>query len=78
MDMLFGEQQEQTNSHDRVKFKAQEISLNPCFQENRNSTVIKPDENYYFFQLNDMCEFYEFNEKPETVAAEKNESETPV
>lgn len=37
MDLLFGEQQEQTNQHDRVKFKAQEQSLNPCHVKNKNS-----------------------------------------
>ena len=55
MDLLFGEQQVQ-NNQERVKFKAQEQSLNPCYVEYKNSEKLKQGENYYFFQLNEMGE----------------------
>ena len=41
--------------------------MNPCFYENQNSHQLNSGENYYFFQLNEMCEFQEFNEKPSTL-----------
>jgi len=56
-DLLFGEQQAQTNQHDRVKFKAQEQSISPCYKVNANSKELKQGEKYYFFQLNEICEF---------------------
>ena len=37
MEILFGEQQEQTNSKEKVKFMSQEQSLNPCYYQNQNS-----------------------------------------
>mmetsp|Transcript_16269 Transcript_16269/g.22021 ORF Transcript_16269/g.22021 Transcript_16269/m.22021 type:complete len:99 (-) Transcript_16269:550-846(-) len=72
MDLLFGEQQEQTNTHDRVKFKAQEQSLNPCYKDNKNTDCLKPGENYYFFQLNEMCEFLNFNEQRQPLYEDNN------
>ena len=67
MEILFGEQQEQTNSKEKVKFMSQEQSLNPCYYQNQNSQCLKPGENYYYFQLNEMCQFQEANDKPSTL-----------
>ena len=56
-DLLFGEQRRQNDQQDRVKFKAQEQSLNPCYFNNQNSHSLKQGENYYFFQLNELYQF---------------------
>lgn len=71
MDLLFREQQEQTSNQDRVKFQAQEVSLNPCFKQNSNSTEIRDKQNYFFFQLNDMSDHYKFEEKEPPKAVDK-------
>lgn len=58
MFALFREQQ--TNSKkDRVKFKAQEQSTNPCYKDNKNSNKLRPNENYFYFQLNEIGGFQE-------------------
>ena len=65
MALLFGEQQISNSQHDRVVYKAQEQSLNPCYKDYKNSEKLKSHENYYYFQLNEKFELIDFDEKPE-------------
>ena len=58
MFALFREQQS-SSSKDRVRFKAQEQSINPCYKDNKNSSKLKAGENYIYFQLNEIGGFQE-------------------
>ena len=57
MFALFREQQTSNSKKDRVKFKSQEQSDNPCFKDNKNSSRLRSDENYIYFQLNEIGGF---------------------
>ena len=59
MYLLFGQKEQKEDQEERFSFKAQEQSLNPCFQSNKNTSLNAPkqNENFYFFSVNEMSEF---------------------
>lgn len=52
--------------------------MNPCHSKNRNSQTPKPGENYYYFKLNEMCEFQEFDEKAKDEMNFQYTNDTPI
>jgi hypothetical protein len=74
MKKLFSDQYSHQKKDSRIKFKQQESSINPCHKKNDNETKLHKNDNYIYFQLNELFNLDRVINDMGTNKTSKNES----